>query len=1438
MASDYQKIKEENSENPPINYRSIFTPYSDKTHFVYELVQNADDNRSRRVGLQLCENGLLVWNDGCQFSEEDVRSICSIGFSNKDLTQIGTFGMGFKAVYTYTDIPEVYSGDERFRLPIKNPTIPEGINIDEINTRVVGLLEKGRTVFWLPFRESMRPEIEIKRLRDCLSNLEKRSLLFLRNLRTVQWYDQSNGQKGIYSCQRRPYKKMQNASSIALKASVNGNDQPSEKFLVFRKEVQPPQEVIIELQQLSEDEEERQRIQRSADTLQPVEVAFYLKDGEIKEMESCVLFAYLPTKIKTGLRFITQARYQTTLARDNIKKNEDSLWNRWLVQETAAFLPEILEHLKTGGLLKPTFFNVLPLKRDVENEFKPIAASLQKAMQEGAFVPTEKKGNFAKAQNVLYPHDELLRQLFNSNWLFPNSSWLHPKIQDKEESRRRFDVMQEAGVETVKITDILSWLEKQNVEWFEDRCNEWLLTLYTYLNKHDSQLKQIKKLPLIRLENGKHVCASSELAFFPPDTDEEREEIAPFLKELPIVKSGLLEGENIYKIEAFLKKLGVRALKPDDIISEAILPKYIHSDKPSVEQNLIHVRFLFKILGKVSKTEVKKKISETPILHAYRGFQRENMDFMLPVDAYLSQTYTDNTDLENYFSACDGEIWFVDDGYLNDESKRKDWYKFLKVIGTMDTPQRVKEDLSFSSEDSQEFNKRGLKWERSNYKQTIEDYYIEGLPGVLEKITENQNIGLSQNLWFLLVKSVPAERRQQDIFFNGTHNWYHYSHRSKTFDATFYRQLKETAWLPDDKGNLRRPSECFAPTTENRNLLGDSVAYLHTDFDISKDKETHQWLADKLGVHLNADTDSVMNYLKTLSGSTANVKDIVPLYRFLEDQGARRQDEFRAETLIFTYDPEPHWWKADEVFWEDESSVFGDCRGYLKKNYADYERTLKLFFIASGITERASPLDYVRAIQEITSLKQATDADVRKQLKLLYRSLYPFLQEGGSFLEDEELEEKWEEIREGECWLGKQGNEWGFFYSDELVWNDHQYLADIFEGKVPFWGFNDDWQEFINGLSIEGCSQAEIVVKPSGSQETDHDWSDKVRNLYPYIRAFFKSPNLCNQKDVEAAKVITQLSVCRVDGLKVTYQLKGIDRPDHNPPPSFLDENAQGTMLWIKSTVEESEYEEHISDVLQEHFNVKDLGRFAEDLLTKDRNKVLSRWERKGLQTDLCMSMAEMSPEEHYEQSTEPIDAEHIDEAHIQETNTKHDYPGMIDSDVETALPQEISKTENRDESETRTYTSRTSQARQSGGHWRNTSNRGNSTGGHSARGGGGESDEHRNLKETLAANPSLLGTGLEPGVTEYTFVSNDRADILLKDSSGNPITVEVETHIRPGDYVGAWQAVKYKHLAAVKYGLRCDQVRSILAAPEIPDDVKEKCKKLGIEPIEVPDLL
>ncbi|MYK18895.1 sensor histidine kinase, partial [Candidatus Poribacteria bacterium] len=112
MATDYKKIAEEHRVGYGSfkHHRSFFYEqlYKEKTHCIYELIQNAVDSKSSQLELRLKENELFVWNDGDQFSEKDVRNICSLGSSSKDLTQIGTFGIGFKSVYNYTDCPEIY----------------------------------------------------------------------------------------------------------------------------------------------------------------------------------------------------------------------------------------------------------------------------------------------------------------------------------------------------------------------------------------------------------------------------------------------------------------------------------------------------------------------------------------------------------------------------------------------------------------------------------------------------------------------------------------------------------------------------------------------------------------------------------------------------------------------------------------------------------------------------------------------------------------------------------------------------------------------------------------------------------------------------------------------------------------------------------------------------------------------------------------------------------------------------------------------------------------------------------------------------------------------------------------------------------------------------------------------------------------------------------
>lgn len=373
--------------------------------------------------------------------------------------------------------------------------------------------------------------------------------------------------------------------------------------------------------------------------------------------------------------------------------------------------------MKASGLLEPAFFNILPLKKDkVPKEFELISEALQKTMREKAFIPTEKEGHYAKAEDVFYPDTISLRKLVKSSGMHSDSSLLHPYIRkDTKGSGRCFDVMAEAGVIEIDETDLLCWLEEQSCEWFQNKTNKWLCSLYIYFNRkwNKSELERIKELPLVRLENGEHVRVSDQLVYFPPETDEDREEIGSFLNELPVLRATLLKGKNRNDIADFLESIGVKELHPENLINKSICPLYRQPNKPAIMKNRRHVRYIFKSWQKATESErsrLEGNVSKVPILRAYKGIQRETSGFVVPCQVYLPQAYTGDNDLETYFSVYDGDLWFVDDKYLTNKSDTKVWLRFLKAIGAIDTPQIIDIEVSGSSG---ECKKRGITYEYS-----------------------------------------------------------------------------------------------------------------------------------------------------------------------------------------------------------------------------------------------------------------------------------------------------------------------------------------------------------------------------------------------------------------------------------------------------------------------------------------------------------------------------------------------------------------------------------------------------------------------------------------------------------------------------------------------------------------------------------------------------
>ena len=83
IRSRWVKANRENGFEDSI-LRLLSDLYPDRAHFIFELLQNAEDARASRVKFQLAEEELIVRHNGHRlFDSQDVDSITSIANSTK-----------------------------------------------------------------------------------------------------------------------------------------------------------------------------------------------------------------------------------------------------------------------------------------------------------------------------------------------------------------------------------------------------------------------------------------------------------------------------------------------------------------------------------------------------------------------------------------------------------------------------------------------------------------------------------------------------------------------------------------------------------------------------------------------------------------------------------------------------------------------------------------------------------------------------------------------------------------------------------------------------------------------------------------------------------------------------------------------------------------------------------------------------------------------------------------------------------------------------------------------------------------------------------------------------------------------------------------------------------------------------------------------------------
>ena len=623
MSADYETIREENIARygwDTAVLDLLGQLYSERTHFIFELIQNAEDAGATELAFELFSDRLELRHDGRPFTEADVRGVCGVGQSDKaaDLTAIGKFGIGFKSVYAYTRSPRIYSGGEAFR--IENFVRPYAV--DRPAEPAAG------TLFVFPFDHDTVPaEAAVREIGAALGALQPRILLFLRNIGRLR----TGGPGARASALDRSVAQHHPAEGQGASRRVTvSRDGRREGWLIWQRPVE-------------------------GHPGQRVELAFRLEGERIAAVGSSPLTAFFPTEKETFLGFVIQGPYRTTPARDNIPGDDPS--NQELVRLTAALLADVLPELRDGGLLTGDVLEALPLDEarfPAGSMFRPLFDAAGDALTAEALIPAA-GGGYGVAVDLLLAGTPEVHGLLDPGQLGALSGAGRPVwFADAAISERATPTLwrylrDEIGVDEVTPEAVVTRVTE---EFLEEQDDPWITRFYRFLAGHPSLWPAAGDQPIIRLEDGRQV---------PPFDGQGRPAVylpGPAPSSLPTVKRTVADSP---AARGFLTAL---QLTVPDVVAEVlqmVLPRYQGLDLAALDpaQHDADLERIARALDEAAagrRAELLEQVTATAFLIGENAAAGEQA--LLPPPRLYQRT----KDLEAYFEG-NPDAWFARDGY-------------------------------------------------------------------------------------------------------------------------------------------------------------------------------------------------------------------------------------------------------------------------------------------------------------------------------------------------------------------------------------------------------------------------------------------------------------------------------------------------------------------------------------------------------------------------------------------------------------------------------------------------------------------------------------------------------------------------------------------------------------------------------------------------------
>jgi len=776
VASNYEAICKENRESygtkgAQKSGKLAAGLYDDRTHFIFELLQNAEDalgrrgewHGSRKVAFVLNSTRLMLSHFGKPFDEADVRSVCDIAESTKNESSIGRFGLGFKSVYTVTDLPEIHSGDEDFA--IENYVFPKRL------PRSARAPDETQII--LP----LKPE-DASAASDITAgfrHLGPGALLFLRHIDEINW-SVEGGASGFY-LRNTPETLGPNVQRVTVIGQESGQPEVDQNWLVFRRDVFSA---------------EGKKVGR-------VEIAFSVvavKDAPgrwaAQPLARSPLVVFFPTMVESHLGFLVQGPYRTTPSRDNIPPGDP--WNQHLVKETSSLLVEALRWMRDEAMLDISVLRCLPLDREKfpkDSRFAPMFDAVRQSFQEEPLLPAF-DGKYVAAYQAKLARTQELRELFSPEQLaalFGSevAAWLSDDITEVKTPEIRKYLMRELDIDEIRPERIMPHL---STAFLQAQPDEWISRLYEFLNSQGRAVRaHLDTIPLIRLEDGSHVVARENgkaKAFLP----------SAIATSFPTVRRAVCTTP---EVRLFLSSLGITEPDPVDDVIRNILPKYqqaeVDVDDDVYAADIERIRAAFSTDSTAQREKLRSALRDTTFVMVVDTGDGKTY-VAKPGEAYIA---TDR--LQQLFAGVP-DILIVDNEY--DCLRGEEIRDLLVSCGASRylIPEAVPSSLGHSEK---ERIRREAGLERASWENPPEDFTLRGLTALLEflpKLPPKDAAARAKVLWEALAD---LEARGTAAFY-GSYKW-GYFHETKTarFDAAFVRTLNQVAWVPNADGELVPP---------------------------------------------------------------------------------------------------------------------------------------------------------------------------------------------------------------------------------------------------------------------------------------------------------------------------------------------------------------------------------------------------------------------------------------------------------------------------------------------------------------------------------------------------------------------------------------------------------------------------------------------------------